>query len=421
MILYRGEIFDDKELPRLRADLPRRCLEAIASQRITAGQVMAACGELAARVRRGDYDEIIQPFLSNFSIDPARFAQALALFQPENLAYKVQLELGGTPPLQPPGCPPIRRERFPLGVLFHIAAGNVDGLPAYSVVEGLLAGNVNILKLPSLDRGASLLLLRELVALEPALRDFVYVFDVPSTDTETLMGFARLADGIVVWGGDEAVKAARTLAPPEAEVIAWGHKLSFAYVSGDPTDEGLRALARHVCQTRQLLCSSCQGIFVDSGDMRQVAALGERFFAILQEEDRQHPPADISLRAKAALHQWNEALEAHATGRKILRGGRVGVAIAPDSRLELSPLAGNCWVKPLPRARLVTALKPEKGRLQTAGLLCPAPDRPALSQLLARAGVVRVTPPAEMSRTLPGEAHDGSYPLQRYTRLVELS
>ena len=95
--------------------------------------------------------------------------------------------------------------------------------------------------------------------------------------------------------------------------------------------------------------------------------------------------------------------------------------IAPDSRLELSPLAGNCWVKPLPRRRIVHVLSPEKGRLQTAGLLCPPEERPALSALLARAGVVRVTEPGEMSRTVPGEAHDGTYPLRAYSRVVELT
>ena len=94
------------------------------------------------------------------------------------------------------------------------SASRRAGLPAYSVAEGLLAGNVNILKLPSMDQGASILLLKELTDLEPRLRDYVYVFDVPSTDLESLTVFARAADAVVVWGGDEAVRAARRLADP---------------------------------------------------------------------------------------------------------------------------------------------------------------------------------------------------------------
>ena len=423
MILYRGEICEDKELPRLLERLEADCLETIAGQTIDRETVVAACDALARRVEAGDYDSVLQPFLTAFSIDPARFREALFLFKREALSYKLAVELGSEdlPDLTPPGRAPIRRRRMPLGVLFHMAAGNVDGLPAYSVVEGLLAGNVNILKLPAQDRGASLLLLRELVRLEPRLRDFVYVFDVPSTDLQSLERFAKIADAVVVWGGDEAVRAARTLAGPDTALICWGHKLSFAYAVPPVSDGDLEALADHICATGQLLCSSCQGIFLDTGDMGEVYALAERLFPILQAAARRHPPADPALRARATLELYARELEADSGGRRIYRGGGVSVTAAPDSRLELGLLAGNCWVKPLPRDQIVPRLKPRKGCLQTAGLLRPEGEREALSALLARAGVVRVTGPGDMSRTVPGEAHDGTYPLAAYTRVVEVS
>ena len=423
MILYRGELCEDRELPRLLERLEADCLETIAGQSIDRETVVAACDALARRAEAGDYDSVLQPFLAAFSIDPARFREALFLFKREALSYKLAVELGpeDLPDLTPPGRAPIRRRRMPLGVLFHMAAGNVDGLPAYSVVEGLLAGNVNILKLPAQDRGASLLLLRELVRLEPRLRDFVYVFDVPSTDLQSLERFAKIADAVVVWGGDEAVRAARTLAGPDTALICWGHKLSFAYAVPPVSDGDLEALADHICATGQLLCSSCQGIFLDTGDMGEVYALAERLFPILQAAARRHPPADPALRARATLELYARELEADSGGRRICRGGGVSVTAAPDSRLELGLLAWNCWVKPLPRDQIVPRLKPRKGCLQTAGLLCPEGEREALSALLARAGVVRVTGPGDMSRTVPGEAHDGTYPLAAYTRVVEVS
>lgn len=424
MILAHGNLYGDDRLPQLLEELEADCLGTVASQSISAETVIAACDALAGRIAGGAYDQVLRPFLSAFRIDPGQFEAALGLFTRESLEYKVAMELGedvAQAPLRHEGFAPIRRRRYPLGVLLHIAAGNVDGLPAYSVVEGLLAGNINMLKLPSMDHGASILLLHELVTLEPKLRDFVYVFDVPSTDLESLTQFARIADGVVVWGGDEAVIAARRLAGPDTKLISWGHKLSFAYATPDATDDDLTALARHICLTRQLLCSSCQGIFLDTDDMAAVTAFGERFFTILQEENRKHPPADAGLRAKATLHLYTDELESHATGKKVLRGGGVSVTIAPDSTLELSYLAGNCWVKPLPREKIIPVLKPRKGYLQTVGLLCALKEREALGTLLARAGVVRVTEPGEMSRTIPGEAHDGTYPLREYTRVVEMA
>lgn len=86
--------------------------------------------------------------------------------------------------------------------------------------------------------------------------------------------------------------------------------------------------------------------------------------------------------------------------------------------LELSDLFGNPLVKALPRKELLPALRRQKGRLQTAGLLCPEEDRAALTDLLTRAGVTRVLRAGEMSDTFAGEAHDGEYPLRRYTRMV---
>lgn len=424
MILAHGALWEDKELDALRAQLEQDCLDTIARQSIDAELVISACDALAARIAAGDYDQVLLPFLRTFHIDPARLQAALRLFTRESLERKLRFELGEDPalcPLPHEGFADIRRQRYPLGILLHIAAGNVDGLPAYSVVEGLLAGNINILKLPAMDHGASILLLHELVRLQPLLRDFVYVFDVPSTDLESLREFARISDGVVVWGGDEAVRAARALAQPDTQIISWGHKLSFAYVSGEVGDEDLKRLAEHVCATRQLLCSSCQGIFVDTDDITTVSEFGKRFFDILCQVNASYPPADASLRARATLELYAQELEADRGGRSILRRGGVSVTIAPDSQLELSLLSGNLWVKPLPQERLIPALKPMKGHLQTAGLLCPEDQRQHLGALLARAGVVRITHAGEMSRTIPGEAHDGAYPLRCYSRVVELA
>ena len=62
----------------------------------------------------------------------------------------------------------------------------------------------------------------------------------------------------------------------------------------------------------------------------------------------------------------------------------------------------------------------QKGRLQTAGLVCAPEKRQALTSLLARAGLTRITRAGNMSASFPGEAHDGEYPLRRYLRGVDV-
>ena len=105
MILYRGELCEDRELPRLLERLEADCLETIAGQSIDRETVVAACDALARRAEAGDYDSVLQPFLAAFSIDPARFREALFLFKREALSYKLAVELGpeDLPDLTPPG------------------------------------------------------------------------------------------------------------------------------------------------------------------------------------------------------------------------------------------------------------------------------------------------------------------------------
>ena len=70
--------------------------------------------------------------------------------------------------------------------------------------------------------------------------------------------------------------------------------------------------------------------------------------------------------------------------------------------------------------KLLPILRRQKGRLQTAGLICAPELREELTSLLLRVGVTRITRAGSLSDSFPGEAHDGEYPLQRYTRVVDI-
>ena len=230
--------------------------------------------------------------------------------------------------------------------------------------------------------------------------------------------FADIADAVVVWGGDEAVAAARQLAGVNTKIIPWGHKLSFAYVTEQAEDEELYRLACHICETNQVLCSSCQGIFLDTAEQDAAERFGERFFALLKKANAETGKADIGMRGKNTLRLYTDSLEAVA-GRRVLQGDGVSVVIKEDSELELSYLFRNVWIKRLQRTELVKRLKRYKGHLQTCGLLCGAEEKKELADLLGTAGVVRITG-SDMSRMIPGEAHDGTYPLREYSRIVEI-
>ena len=113
-------------------------------------------------------------------------------------------------------------------------------------------------------------------------------------------------------------------------------------------------------------------------------------------------------------------VEGRAAGESLFPGKGCSVIFRPDGELELSPMEGNVLVKLLPQKDLLPTLRRQKGRLQTAGLICTPEKREVLTALLARAGLTRITRAGTLSASFPGEAHDGEYPLRRYLRVVDV-
>lgn len=425
MILFNGQLLPDEQTEPVLKKLPALCIQTIAEREIKASRIIRACGVLSERIQNGGYDGFLRPLIEQGVFTRQQLEEAVQFFHRDHLEYKYRTELGdliqNMETLTPPGQKyTIRRQYMPLGILFHIAAGNAEGLPFYSVIEGLLAGNINLLKLPSKDDGLSVFLLQELIKLYPDIAPYISVFDIPSANPRLLKKLGHMADAVVVWGGDDAVRAVRNMADPQTQIISWGHKLSFAYAVPDAPEPEFRMLARHICETSQLLCSSCQGIFLDTEDLSAVKAAGTRFLTYLEEESARYPKPHLGIRGKISISLYNEELEAPASHRKVLRGNGVSVILSDDHKLERSYMYRNCWIKPLPRRDIVSALKPYRNHLQTAGLLCRSQDRPDLTRRLLKSGIVRITDAGGMSAMVTGGTHDGEYPLRRYGRIAEI-
>lgn len=418
MIFANGKLLPDSRRDKLLQGLETEINATRMAPPLEAETVISAVDALGKRLAGGEFDALLAQYLpAGVELD-----DLLPLLSRAALMQKLKTELGEEP-FAPRDHGRTTARLLPLGTLLHIAPGNMPGLPVYSVVEGLLTGNVNLLKLPRSDKGLSLAALSLLCEQEPRLAPYIYAFDLPSTETGDLKRLSALADGIVTWGGEGAVKAARALAGPGCKLMEWGHRLSFAYISGYEDKEAeLAALAGHIVTTGQRLCSSCQVIFLDSGDRSEGEAFCREFLPYLEAAAAQRPGPFAG--AACTLSGHTALLERQAAGKDAgelhLQGRGCSVTLRPDRELELSPMEGNVFVKLLPRSELLPALGRSKGVLQTAGLICPPVEREELAVLLVRAGVNRVTRPGAMSASFPGEAHDGEYPLRRYTRVVDV-
>lgn len=418
MIFANGKLLPDGQREAVLDGLEERLDAVRAAPPLEAGTVIHAVDALGRRLEAGEFDQLLSRFLpAGMGLD-----ELLPLLRREGLEAKLAAELGPDP-FAPRRHAETTARVLPLGVLFHIAPGNMPGLPVYTALEGLLTGNISLVKLPHGDKGLSLAAFRLLVEQEPRLAPYLYAFDLPSGQREDLEKLAGMADGLVVWGGDGAIQAARGLAGPGCKLIEWGHRLSFAYLSGYEDKEAeLSALARHIVGTGQRLCSSCQVVFLDTGDREEGLAFCREFLPYLEAAAAQRPGVGAGAPASLSGHTalLERIVDGRAEGEALFRGRGCSVIFRPGRELELSPMEGNVLVKLLPREELLPALRRQKGRLQTAGLICAPGERAGLADLLARAGLTRVTRGGSMSASFPGEAHDGEYPLRRYLRVVDV-
>lgn len=420
MILANGIEYESSAQNELLLGLPEKLTRTLSGDPLNPEIVISAFDHLKNQIMQGDFAEELA------SLDLAGkddyIALAARMMSREYLEYKCEAELGKRK-TELFAENRITCNRLPLGVLFHIAAGNMDVLPAVSIAEGLLAGNINILKLPSVDNGLTVRAMKLLTDFEPRLRDYIYIFDTPSSDVIAMKKMADMADGIVVWGGDEAISAVRGLARPGTRLIEWGHKLGFAYVSGYENKVAeLTALAEHIMRTKQLLCSSCQVIYIDTESYDEVKRFAAEFTDYLNRAAVKYPVDEVGAIAETSLKRrvrlYEDFLDGKSAEQTVFYGDNVSVTAAFDSELVLSYMFGNVFVKPLPRKNLMQVLRNKKEYLQTAGLICAPEDRASLTNTILRAGAVRVTRAGSMSDTFDGEAHDGEFPLLRYTRTV---
>ena len=430
MNFVNGRIISENECDSILEHIDEMLTDTLRKPPLDVNLVINACDKIVKNIDSLDVvkrlPELgVSPVLANMYMK-----QIGQMLSAGAIRERMRIELGGN--YDKPGTLTYSHSKAtavqtiaPLGVLFHITAGNVDGLPFISLLDGLLTGNINIVKLPKEEGGITVSLLEELFRVEPSLSEYVYVFDYSSKDIHAMRKLATAADAIVVWGGDEAVSAVRKLADPNTRIIEWGHKISFAYLTkGGAEKDALEKLALHICLTNQLFCSSCQGIFLDTDDMREVYDFCAGFLPTFEKVCRENPfafdaAARLFVQADVTLQNYHRQIENNDPRIRVFRDQNCSITALPDSKLETSVMYRNIWVKPLKRNDIIK-LRPYKNYLQTAALICAEQEYPELSQKLLQTGLVKISDGFEMSNYAFGEAHDGVFTLRCYTKLVSV-
>jgi len=319
-----------------------------------------------------------------------------------------------------------RLKAFPVGIVGHWPAGNIEIQPILSLTCGLLGGNAALVRVPSdlVDEiGKMIAPLAACKGGEKLLRRMAFLsFDHSRQELQEAM--AQSVDGAMIWGGKEAVLNIRKLPfPAWAHISVFGPRLSVAAMDAgawsdvSQHDAWCQRIARDVWQFDQQACSSPQALFLE----KKPGASIDQFVAALKKafeiENRAHPRETVHSSLTSAICQvrasWlvadaaNKAFFPQSPDWTILIGS--GTAIpAPTQGKTLTILEVD---------NLRGAVSKFDGNVQTLGLAVADGAKEAELALLAgNRGVDRVVKLGRMHLFVP--PWDGMDLIRPMVRLV---
>lgn len=321
----------------------------------------------------------------------------------------------------------------PLGNVLHVSASNVFISAVDSLVSGFVTKNVNFLKLSRGDTRFPVILGRALQAVDKnsLLAESFAAFYFKGGDEEAERLLSEKMDGVVVWGGAEAVAGWRKNASVRSRVIEYGPKISFSLVdlSAVGGDGELSAicsgLASDVSIWEQAACSSPQNVYVVESKKIGAEKFCERLFEALTAKNAELPQKELSLDEKVEILKAREravsAKIAGDGGDVLFRrdGSSPTVVLSSDEKVETSPLFRTIIVKRVPKVeRFYDAIAGVGFFLQAVSVHAAPASRHDIAEKLYSLGVNRVLRPGCHGAPPEGAPHDGKHLLGQLVRYV---
>jgi hypothetical protein len=300
---------------------------------------------------------------------------------------------------------------FPLGVVGHWPAGNVEIQPLLSMTCALLGGNAALVRIPGGLVDMTRVLIKKLVQSDPderlTRRIFMAAFEHGRRDLQEAM--AQAVDGAMIWGGAEAVSQIRALPFPHwARIAVFGPRISVAAMdagawrNADEQKTWCLRLARDVWQFDQQACSSPQVLFLEKAAGQSTAPFLSNLQRAFEDENRAHPrrtiPAALTSTICQARASWllNDATHEAA------------FPMSPDWTLLLGsgsdlpqPIQGKTLTV-LEVDDLLEAISKWDGNVQTLGLgMADAEKEKRVATLAGRKGVDRIVKLGRMHVFVP--------------------
>ena len=326
-------------------------------------------------------------------------------------------------------------------LLAHVWAGNVPGLPLWSLACGLLVKAGNIGKLPSAEPIFATLFARLLCEVHPPLTDCLAVVWWKGGHAGPAATLYSASDTVLAYGGNAALREVRAQVPSSTRFIGYGHKLGLTLVGRAALDRqrgpaAARRAALDIARWDQQGCYSSHAVYVERGAALSPREFAQHLAAELANLGHRYPRRVLALGEAEAVAAWRRAAEWRAiAGIDIVAesGGAsdelLGDETAPwalaysDRPQPLAPTAGQRCIQVSAVDVLddvLPLLTPHAAFLQTVGLATTPAELYRLGDALGRIGITRIAPLGGMTQPEAGWHHDGRFNLADLVRMVEI-
>lgn len=319
-----------------------------------------------------------------------------------------------------------RLRAFPVGVVGHWPAGNIEIQPILSMTCALLGGNSSIVRVPSGLVEPTRLIMEALAHADRegmlVERVFLAHFDHDNINLHEAM--ARSVDGAMIWGGEEAVTQVRGLPFPHwARVVVFGPRLSVAamdaaaWTDKNERESWCRRIARDVWQFEQQACSSPQTLFLERDGGCDPVEFVDELRRAFEEENRAHPRTEIEPSLTSAICRARSAWLLDDVANRALFPQSPDWTILLGAGAEIPQPTQGRTLCVLVVDDLSHAISRFDGAVQTIGLAAKNADREQLlAEAAGRHGVDRIVRLGQMH--VFGSPWDGMDLVRPMTRLV---
>jgi hypothetical protein len=200
----------------------------------------------------------------------------------------------------------------PRGVALHFPPRNVETILLFSWVMSYLAGNTNVVRLPS-ERGAAVRKAIDLLVAALREAEGADLFIQYPADDRVSEALSRRSDVRVVWGGDGKIRAFESLPLRNGGKSIWfGDRYSYAVISGQALvsataaemTELARNLALDVFTFDQMGCSSPHKVYIagnSDAHGRAVATLIDAAGEVARRRGAAIPPSHSIVKLTEAM------------------------------------------------------------------------------------------------------------------------